>query len=111
MSYNKFMFHRLAEEAERIAYDITDDSGEGVAEIDVATMLNAIGLLMFQCGYGNELENAAVEFAAASMSGDMDTVFNELPEVLNNLENVLLDKRGYTKLENDDVTIWYKEEQ
>ena len=94
MGYNKEMFRRIAEELERIAYDVVDNNGEHVDEDDVFTAVNALGILALS--YDDDLASLGLDLAACRLGG-MYEVFQVLPDVKERLLEVLLEEQGYER--------------
>lgn len=97
MGYNKAMFHRMAEELDRIAYDVEDNKGEHVDEDDMFTTVNALGILALS--YDDDLASLGLCLAACRFGG-MYEVFQELPDVKERLLEVLLEEQGYERFES-----------
>ena len=105
MSYNKQMFHRIAEELERIGYEVADETHEKMDEADMATALNALGMLMLDCN--DEIAIAAISIAACSMGG-MYEAFQELPDIKEQMLELLLKDAGYEYMESEKHEIWVR---
>lgn len=103
MSYDKSMFHLLAEEAHRIAEGGNDD----VTTEDLARMADAIALILANRNYMST-ESDAASYVACALSG-MYEACCELPEVRHELAEQLMRDEGFDKLENTTMTIWAKE--
>ncbi len=108
MSYNKAMFHRIAEEVDRIAYDVADESGEHVSVDDICLMLNAIGILMvYEPSAWDELDNALMGALSAKNNPDMGTVFDYTNDAIDELLTLLLKRKGFTYHETTDGIVFY----
>lgn len=105
MSYDKSMFHRIAEEAHRIAEGGNDDD---VTTEDLARMADAIALILANRDYMSA-ESDAASYVACALSG-MYEVCCELPDVRRELIDQLMRDEGFDKLENMTMTIWAKKE-
>lgn len=109
MNYdNKYMFRKLAEEVDRIAYDVADESGDHVDVDDICLMLNGIGILMvYEPNAWDELDNALMGALSAKNNPDMGTVFDYTNDALDELLTLLLKRKGFTYHETTDGIVFY----
>ena len=100
MSYNKAMFHRMAMEMERIA----DEGKDKLDENDLFVVANALARLMVDADC-DEIATTSVELAACRLDG-MYEVFQEQPEIMSNLIDLLMDYGHYHAFDNDVCDGW-----
>lgn len=93
MGYKRNMIHRMAEELSRIAYS---DDPEQMDEEDVFTILDAI-FYMNPDAAGDELSSLAAGIFQCQHGG-MYEVFQELPDILDLMEQAIAKHRGYDSL-------------
>ena len=100
MSYDKAMFHRMADEMRRIASE-----GDMPDEDDVFTALNALGLIV-----ANEesqgLASACLGIATCEHGG-MYEVFQELPDCIDSLFEELAKGGRVERYESEDGDVIY----
>ena len=107
MSYNKQMFHLMAEELERIAQEV-DENHEQLDKSDLFTATSALNLIaaVQNC---DSLACDALEVAACCL-GTFYEQECELPEVLDQLIEMVMDMQGYEQLYNENYTAWVRKE-
>ena len=103
MSYNSTMFHKIAEELERMASEV--EKGE-IDSKDVFAVLNAIGMIVANC-YDDDLASSALTVATCRF-GDMYELYCELPDALIFLMGELMETLDYTSISGEGYTGWIK---
>jgi len=105
MSYTKAMFHRIAEEAQRIA---ENEDTSLIDDDDLFVMSDAIAHILSDREF-KSLESQAASFVACKLGG-MYEVFQFLPEIKRDLINALMEDEGYSYMNNEWLTMWVKKE-
>ena len=109
MSYESAMFHRMAEEMERIAYTVVDETHEHMDEDDVFTVLNACSLVICAGDYHlDEVAEAALCVAAYHFGG-MGEVLDELPDATDYLLDLLMRRKRLVPYRSADGNLIYAE--
>ena len=103
MSYEKHMFHRIADEAWRIAnYEDTSDLDDD----DLFKMADAVVLIIVDRGNDKLAISSGCVFAASL--GGMYEVFQELPEAKEKLLDYLLESDGYEFMASENFFAYVK---
>ena len=103
MSYEKHMFHRIADEAWRIAnYEDTSDLDDD----DLFNMADAVVRIVADRGTDRLAISSGCVFAASL--GGMYEVFQELPEAKEHLLEMLLDEQGFRLIGDDLYDVWIR---
>lgn len=105
MSYTKAMFHRIAEEAQRIA---ENEDTSLIDEDDLLVIADALAHILSDREF-KSLESQAAAFVACELGG-MAEVFQELPDVKDHLIEALMENEGYSYMNNEWLTMWVKKE-
>lgn len=105
MSYEKNLFHRLADEAWRIAsYEDTSDLDDG----DLFTMADAMARIVADRNRNALAVLAGCVFAASL--GGMGEVFEELPQAKRDLFEYLMGEEGYEFMESDSFSAYVRKD-
>lgn len=105
MSYTKAMFHRIAEEAQRIA---ENEDTSLIDEDDLFVIADALARILTDNNF-KSLESQAAAFVACKLGG-MYEVFHFLPEIKRDLIEALMEDEGYSYMDNEWLTMWVKKE-
>jgi hypothetical protein len=105
MSYEKHLFHRIAEEALRIAEH--EDTSE-IDTDDIFDMTAAVARILADRN-GNRLTVLAACIAASSL-GDMYELFNELPDEKQEMLDYLIAEEGYEFMESDSFSAYVRKD-
>lgn len=105
MSYESAMFHRMAEEMHRIAYETNEE--HQLDDDDLHTVADALAFILVNRGH-NELAEACACVTATAIGG-MYEVFQELPDAKEHLFRLLMDKEGFRLIEDERCEIWIRE--
>lgn len=101
MSRDTKMFSLMAEEIDRIA-----DRGEKMDENDMFVALSAMNKLVVDGYFRDELACCAIALAACRFGG-MEEVLDELPDIEDEMLDLLLKKRGFKRYESDGLLTAY----
>lgn len=105
MSYTKAMFHRIAEETQRIA---ENEDTSLIDKDDLFVMADALAHILTDNDF-KSLESQAASFVACRLGG-MYEVFQELPEIKRGLIEALMEGDGYSYMDNEWLSMWVKKE-
>ena len=105
MSYNKNMFHRIAEELDRIGYEVADETHEKIDEYDLSIALDALGRIVIP--HDDDLALTAISIASCRFGG-MYEIFQELPDIKEHMLELLLKDAGYEYMESEKHEIWVR---
>ena len=105
MSYAKSMFHRIANEAQRIA---ENEDTSLIDEDDLFVIADALAHILSDREF-KSLESQAAAFVACKLGG-MYEVFQELPDIQRDLIEALMEDEGYSYMDNEWLTMWVRKE-
>ena len=105
MSYTKAMFHRIAEEAQRIA---ENEDTSLIDKDDLFVMADALARILADNNF-KSLESQAASLVACKLGG-MYEVFQELPDIQRDLIEALMEDEGYSYMANEWLSMWVKKE-
>ena len=98
MSYDKHLFHRMAEELQRIAEDESE-----VDRVDFSVAVDAVAHIAANLNC-EPFTSLPLEVAACN-EGGMGEVFNELPDVKDALVELVMSDRNYTRICDEQFDI------
>ena len=110
MTYESAMFHRMAEEMERIAYTVVDETHEHIDEDDVFTVLNACSLVICASDYHLDDVTQTALCIAACHFGGMEEVFDELPDAIDYMLDLLMKRAGLVPYAGPNGDLIYAKE-
>lgn len=109
MTYESAMFHRMAEEMQRIACKL-EENGEHISDDDIFDVLmSCIQVLNTGEHHLDEVTEAALSIVTLNLGG-MGEVLDELPDALDYMLELLMKRDGFVRYVSANGDLIYAKE-